>query len=480
MPSKDVQLMAHLIRRAGFGASRDQLDSLVAQGYDETVEKLLDTDSPNMMSEDMIRRYHPEHSGMMGNTVSGAHWMYRMISTDAPLREKVALFWHGIFATGYSKLANGKVLHDQIRMFLRYGMGSFNTLLLELSKDPAMIVWLDNCESHKGAINENWGRELLELFSMGVGNYSEQDIKEASRAFTGWTIGNTEYMTLKSMRDSVWPYGRLSFHFEYKPDDHDDGEKEFLGDKGRLNGDDIVDIICKQPATARFVARHMYSFFVADEPPVPEWPYKPPRDPEAIETLANAYFESNYSVKEMLRVLFKSDFFKSEDAWYERVKSPAELMATVLRLTDEFQRPRMEMTPTHMQTTFMGQWLLNPPSVEGWHWGTEWIDSGALVERVNFASERLGNLGNPGVSSMVDIILQGGNGTLSPEELVDRALDVLIMSTAVTEQTRSALIEFATRQDELTDGSAPNGDGPRERAVNVLKLVGTTPEFQLA
>ncbi len=142
-------------------------------------------------------------------------------------------------------------------------------LLIPVLVSVAMIVWLDNCESHKGAINENYGRELLELFSMGTGNYTEQDIKEASRAFTGWTIANTEYMTLKSQRDSIWPYGRLSFHFEYDPDDHDDDEKTFLGRTGKFNGEDIVKIICEQKATANFISRHMYSFFVADEPPVP-------------------------------------------------------------------------------------------------------------------------------------------------------------------------------------------------------------------
>ena len=136
-----------------------------------------------------------------------------------------------------------------------------------------MIIWLDNCESHKGAINENYGRELLELFSMGTGNYTEKDIKEAARAFTGWTIANKEYMTEKSQRDSVWPYGRLAMHFEYKEEDHDNDEKIFLGEKGNFNGEDIIDIICKQKATSRFIARHMYSFFVEDEPPVPEWPY---------------------------------------------------------------------------------------------------------------------------------------------------------------------------------------------------------------
>ena len=174
--------MAHLMRRAGFGATRKRINELAAQGYENCVEELFKAvENPNRLSD---------------NQSPGANWMYRMVSTDAPLREKIGLMWHGIFATGYSKIPNGKVLHDQIRMFERHGMGSFKNLLIELSKDPAMIVWLDNSENHNGAVNENYGRELLELFSMGVGNYSEKDVKEAARAFTGWTIGNTEYMTL--------------------------------------------------------------------------------------------------------------------------------------------------------------------------------------------------------------------------------------------------------------------------------------------
>ncbi len=476
MASKDVQLMGHLMRRAGFGASRERLDELVEQGYDETVESLLEAvDQPTRMTDNMIRRYHPEYSGMMGNQSPSGNWMYRMVSTDAPLREKVGLMWHGMFATGYSKLANGKVLHDQIRMFERQGMGSFKNLLMELSRDPAMIVWLDNSENHNGSVNENYGRELLELFSMGVGNYTEHDVKEAARAFTGWTIGNTEYMTLKSARDSVWPYGRLSFHFEYKEDDHDNGEKDFLGHKGNLNGKDIVDIICSQPAAAAFLSRHIYSFFVADEPPVPEWPYKPPRDPEAIAALSKVYFDSGYNITEMLRFLFKSDFFKSESARYQRVKSPAELVAGVLRLTGEFDRPKIDMNPTNLQSTYMGQWLLNPPSVEGWHWGTEWIDSGALVERVNFASERLGNIDSPGVQKLVDRMLADSNGGSNAEELVVRALDELSIAD-ISDKTRSALIEFA----EVQVNQSGSGSAGPEEVSNILKLVGATPEFQRA
>ena len=476
MSTKKLQLMAHLMRRAGFGATREELEALQHVDYETTVERLLDADHPNMMSLDMMRRYNPENSGMIAHLGGGGRWMYRMISTDAPLREKVGLFWHGIFATGYSKLCNGKPLDDQIHMFLRHGMGDFHTLLIELSKNPAMIVWLDNQENHKGSINENYGRELLELFSMGVGNYTEQDIKEAARSFTGWTIGNSKYMVLRATTDQDRPYGRIAMHFKYRPEDHDDGEKEFLGRSGRFNGEDIVDIICEQEATARFISRHLYSFFVADEPPVPEWPHKPPRDPEAIEALSQAYFDSGYSIRAMLRVLFNSGFFKSEDVRYERVKSPAELMAGTLRLTQEFDRPRPHFASTAHSTTFMGQTLLNPDSVEGWHWGTEWINSGSLVERVNFVSAQFGDLQKPGVQAMVDRIVDGGNGGVSPEVMVDRAFDQLVV-TAVSDETRSALINYVEEQERL---AGPDERSSREQALSILKMAGATPEFQRA
>ena len=302
MATQDLQLLAHLMRRAGFGATRDELEACARDGYEATVDRLLDTSNPVGMSEYLIRRFHPDESSMLLGGSGKDAWLYRMTTSDAPLLEKMVLFWHGIFATGYAKVNHAKQLSDQIRMFRRYAMGDVRTLLGELSKDPAMIIWLDNQQNHKGAINENYGRELLELFSMGVGNYTEDDVKECARAFTGWTIGNREYMELRSSRDSDWPYGRLSWHFEYDAKDHDDGEKEFLGQTGRFNGEDVVDIICRQPATARFISRHLYHFFVADEPPVPQWPYEPPRDPEAIDVLSQAYLDSDYDILSMLRV----------------------------------------------------------------------------------------------------------------------------------------------------------------------------------
>ena len=469
MQDNNIELIAHLMRRAGFGATREELDGYAGKGYEATVEGLLNPGEEQRMSDFLIRRFHPEISGMMGPLAPGENWLYRMATTTSPLQEKMGLFWHGIFATGYSKVTHGKALSDQTRMFRRYAMSSFRTLLVELSKDPAMIIWLDNQDNHKDAINENFGRELLELFSMGVGNYTEDDIKECARAFTGWTIANRNYMELRSQRDSDWPYGRISWHFEFNPEDHDDGEKQFLGEQGRFNGEDIVDIICRQPATARFIARHMYSFFVADEPPVPEWPYTPPADPQAIEQLVEAYFDNDYDVSAMLRVLFNSDFFKSRDSWYAKVKSPVELVAGVIRLTGEFDRARYEIMDRYKQASFMGQFLNDPPSVEGWHQGTEWLDSGTLVERINFASQQIGDPNKPGIQAIISRIESDLADAASPEKLVDSCLDQVGAFT-VDDDTHKVLVDFASQGGSSFAKS--------QHIADVLQMVASTQEFQ--
>ena len=471
-----VELIAHLLRRAGFGASRAELAAAANRGYEATVEELLNPQEEQRLSDYLVRRFHPELSGMMGPQAPGENWLYRMATTTAPLPEKMTLFWHGIFATGYNKVIHGKALSDQTRMFRRYALGSFRTLLLELSRDPAMIIWLDNQDNHKGAINENFGRELLELFSMGVGNYTETDIKECARAFTGWSIANRQYMELRSQRDSDWPYGRISWHFEFHPEDHDDGEKVFLGERGNFNGDDIVEIICQQPATARFIARHLYSFFVADEPPVPEWPYTPPADPQAIATLVQAYFDNDYHIGAMLRTLFNADFFKSPAARYTKVKSPVELVAGVLRLTGEFDRPRYEILERHSQASYMGQILNNPPSVEGWHQGTDWLDSGTLVERINFASQQIGDTDKPGIRAMLDRIGAelGAAKATSPERLVDACLEE-VGALAVEEDTRRVLVNFSAG-GQVEKGAA----AARQHIADLLRMVAATQEFQRA
>ena len=477
MGHREFEQIAHLMRRAGFGATHSELEAYSARGYEATVEELLNPGTPRRMGDDLVRRYHHEQSGMMGMTGVGASWLYRMITTTAPLEEKMSLFWHNVFATGITKTTNGKVNSDQIRMFRHYGMGSFETLLMELSRNPAMIGWLDNNDNHNGSINENYGRELLELFSMGVGNYTEDDVKECARAFTGWTIANTDYMILRVLRNSIWPYGCIDWHFEYRPEDHDEGEKVFLGHRGKFNGENVIEIICRQPATARFISRHLYHFFVADEPPVPQWPYTPPRDPEAIEELSQAYFESHYDIRSVLRMLLNSDFFRSEKSRYEKVKGPAELVAGVLRLTGEFQRPQRKVLERVGQMTFMGQQLINPPSVEGWHQGTEWIDPGRLMERLNFAAEQLGNPNNLGVKDQKGRVLSNGGGVISPEGLADSCLEQM-GAISVSGDTRALLVEFASRAGELRMGDPEPDEESQQRVAEMLRLVAATPEFQ--
>ena len=478
MSSKERTLIAHLARRAGFGATPDELDRYVETGYEPLVEEFLNPSESQHLPDDLIyRRFVNMHTSQ---GPSAKYWGYRMISTTCPLEEKISLFWHGVFATGYAKVNHGKALINQFDMFRQYGMERFDDLLVELSKDPAMLVWLDNHENHKGAINENYGREILELFSMGVGNYTEDDIKECARAFTGWTMGNAEYMAIMSQKDSIWPYGRLNRHFEFRAYDHDDGEKVFLGERGRFNGEDVIDLICRQPATATFVSQHLYNFFVADEAPVPQWAHIPPRDPEAIEVLSQAYVDSGHEIRSMLRVLFNSDFFK--EAQLARVKSPTELVVGTLRMTGEFRDPKpgdLRMDEAMADTGFMGQDLMNPPSVEGWHTGEEWINSGALVDRVNFAEKRMADLSNPGVKEIVDRIARECGDSRAADDLVDTCLEVM-GPMAVSEVTRDSLVQVASRRsrDGGDNGHSEDKDD-NERIVEILKMIVSSREYQL-
>ena len=471
MSQQDIALMAHLMRRAGFGATRDELEANVTKGYEAVVEELLHPGDAQTMPDDVIRRYHTDMAEMRELYSVAAYWIYRMITTRCPLEEKLTLFWHGLFATGYSKLNQARSLLNQIEMFRRHGMGSFPHLLLELSKDPAMLLWLDNNDNHKDAINENYGRELLELFSMGIGHYSEDDVKECARAFTGWTLGNAEYMAARALKDSIWPYSRIAWHFEYRDHDHDDGEKTFLGRTGNFNGEDIINIIVEQEPTAHFICTRLFQFFVADEVDA---------DGErVIREMMQTYFDSNYEIRAILRTMFNSDHFKSDAARFARVKGPVELVVGAARLAGSYQTPTFGVDQVARATTYMGQGLLQPPSVEGWHEGTEWVDSGALVERVNFVSKEIGNVKNPGVRSIIDRLAAQGDGRLSPAELVDQCLDLLGPFT-VSDATRDTLIEFVAKAGDVNLQGHQPGDETEERIADVLRLMTATREFQLA
>ena len=440
MADKDIALMAHLMRRAGFGAQYDDLEARTAKGYEATVEELLHPDDhPNGLELDLAERYFLEWNHFTRNVPE--YFMFRMINSKAQLEEKMVLFWHGVLCTADSKTQNYGTSYVELEMFRRCGMGSFKDILVEISKDPAMVYFLDNCLSHKDAINENYGRELLELFSMGVGmdgefNYTEEDVKECSRAFTGWTIANP----IPGL-----PYGRYDAQFVYNPYDHDDGVKTFLGETGRFNGEDIIDIIVKQPATARFLSRHLYKYFVADEVQVPAWKDTPPQDPETIKMLEDEYFRSGYDIRSMLRVLFNSDVFKN--ARFSRIKSPVETVVGTLRLIGDWTTPKPGFEFIFDEMKFMGQEPLNPPSVEGWHTGQEWIDGGTLVHRINFTADFVGDTKFPGIQEIISRLAADGP-TISPEGLVEGCLQML-GHYQMSEETRRMLVDHAQSSGEV-------------------------------
>ena len=441
MVNQEFALMAHLMRRAGFGAPFEELEARTAKGYEATVEELLQPDKQPDMERDIMMRYKTEWVSQAGLEGQQEEWTYQMINSKRPLQEKIALFWHGILCTGHAKCEYPRQQQLELNMFRTVGMGSFRELLQALSKDPAMVFYLDNCMSHKDAINENWGRELLELFSLGVGmdgeqNYSEDDVKEAARAFTGWTVTNSI---------PRYPYGKYEASFIYDPSDHDEANKTFLGETGNFNGEDIVDIIVKQPGTARFVARHLYNFFVADEPQVPAWKDTPPRDTEAIKMLEEEYFRSNYDISSMLRVLFNSNFFKNSR--FEKVKSPTETVVGTMRLVGDYTTPKLGLNALTLNIRYMGQDLLNPPTVEGWHTGKEWIDSGTLVERINFTADQVGNTDLPGVKNIIERFNSEGSA-ISHEQFISGCLEML-GAYELTPETHSQLMEMAQSEGEV-------------------------------
>ena len=238
--------IAHLLRRAGFGVSRTELDAAVARGYDATLNDLLNPVGDRDTADEVVSQINVPQRRL---DEAQRWWLVRMRYTSRPLIEKMALFWHGHFTTAVTKVSNGNLglMRQFTALFRAQGLGNFRDLLLAVSKDSTMSIWLDGRFNHKDAPNENYGRELMELFTLGIGNYSEDDVKAAARAFTGWTFDKDH-----------------QFFFDAK--DHDDGLKTFLGQTGNFNGDDIVDMLAAHPSTATFLAEKLARFFVSDTP----------------------------------------------------------------------------------------------------------------------------------------------------------------------------------------------------------------------
>ncbi len=283
---------------------------------------------------------------------AGQWWAHRMLVTKRPLQEKLALFWHGHFATSDTKVRDYRKLLKQLELFWQHGNGNFRDLLIGVAQDPAMLVYLDAGENIKGHPNENFGREILELFTLGVGHYTETDIRAASRAFTGWT--------------------HTGLDFVVKPELHDEGEKTFLGRTGKYDGVNIIDVILEQDVSAQFIAAKLYRYFVRQNP-----------SPELAAQLGAVFRENQYEIAPLLTTIFLSRDFYSPPAYGTQIKSPVHLVVSTYRklgLTDIPGVPDFNTT-----TRDLGQELFHPPNVAGWEGGRSWVTPALLLERGNFA-----------------------------------------------------------------------------------------------
>ena len=394
---------AHLLERAGFGGTPDTIQRFANMSPSAAVKSLVhfDKSSPNVNSFDHSgihdagldpfppsrpattelakkngealgvkvkptgnRRLQPvvnkffywlRASVLETNRVS-YWWANRMVASEHPLQEKMALFWHGHYAVNESKVRDYRKLLKELELFHEMGTGNFRDLMVAVARDPAMLSFLDAGVNIKGAPNENFAREIMELFTMGVGNYTEGDIREAARAFTGWNYDGLEFVVNEV--------------------DHDNDQKDFLGHTGNFDGIDIIDIIMEQPVTAEYMAGKMYHFFVRDSV-----------DPELGDQLGSLFRNVNYDISLFLETLFLSKDFYSEASVGTHIKSPVELAVSTYVKLGLSEVPGV---PDFNQTTSaLGQALFRPPTVAGWAGGRSWITPGLLLERGNFARDVL-------------------------------------------------------------------------------------------
>lgn len=463
--------VAHLLRRFAFGASEIELDYYAEGGLSSAISKLLDYDK---VAETVSVRPSELTNGKQGLRVQHVQmwWFIRMLTTDRPLEERMTLFWHDHFATSAMKVTIPASMLQQNEILREGATGSFRDLLREVSKDPAMLFWLDNQTNVKGKPNENFAREVMELFTLGVGNYTEQDVQSAARAFTGWTFraGNNK-------KSQGQPKGN---GFLFRADQHDNGIKTVLGQTGNLDGDAVIDLLCEQTQCHEYICKKLWENFAYPNP-----------DSHIVKRLANAFKASKLSIAHVLRSIMESPEFYSEKAERALYKSPidfcvptlrqlgvSEMIKRVLSETNDSNRDKLpgKLAPIaalNRSTKAMGMELLFPPDVAGWAGGASWISSATVVERIKWADRIFGATRGAGPS------IRYPSGTLfspseTPAEIADRLVSIfdVQLPAAKREQLRAA----------ATQASASAGKNDRASVVcnAVARLLFATPEFQFS
>ena len=370
-------------------------------------------------------------------------WLNRILHGPDPLREKLTLFWHGHFATSNKKVESVALMDRQNETLRTHALGGFAALLEAIIADPAMLVWLDGGNSKKDKPNENFAREFLELFTLGVGHYTERDIREAARAFTGWV-----------RQDSRGGFQETPA-FTHDPAQVDDGPKTFLGQNGPWGPSDIVRITLERPEAATFLARKLYRWFVS-EAGTP--------GPELIEPLAEEIKRHQFAIGPIVGVILRSRHFYSRAAYRQRIKSPVEFSAGLVRML-EVPRPALNPLALSAACDAQGQELFAPPNVEGWVGGSVWINSGTLLERTNWAADVVWGRSENGLTPF-DPLAWAARYKLAPDRAAGAFLDLLLQGDLGDDARRLAL-------DAGRDGSP---DGLRK----ALQRLANCPEFQLA
>ena len=422
---------AHLLGRTQHGARSDEIERATQDGLAKTLDRILNPqeESPEFQSTEALLRRTALDTGNIESLK--AWWLYRMIYSANPLVEKMSLLWHNHFATSNAKVQSVEHMVAQNDLIRRHAVHSFRKLLRGMARDVAMLIWLDGNANRKRHPNENFAREVMELFSLGVGNYTEQDIKEAARAFTGWHVRN----------DKFW-FNRVQ---------HDAGNKKVLGRSGSLDGDDVVDICLEQKACARFLATKMLRFFVTPTP-----------DAALVERLAARIRAHDYDMTPVARELFGSRLFFSAEVRHAMIKSPLDLVLGSHRALES--RANLETTARLLGE--LGQDVFEPPTVKGWDGGRLWITSASLLRRDNFAArlstgDRYGSIADP--TRLVEM-----HGWKEPAAVVRHYVDLLL-----ARDLEAAMIR--PLEDYLRRATGDRG----QRIRGMIHLVMTMPEYQL-
>ena len=431
-----LELAAHLLRRAGFGGTFEQLSAAVDRGPKETLQRLL---TGGEASEAFYREADTVIRPLLasGNLEHlPAWWLHTMLHSPHPLKEKLTLFWHGHFATSAAKVMDVDLMYRQHTLLRKHALSEFGPLLVEAAKDPAMLLWLDSTTNHKARPNENFAREVMELFCLGLGNYSERDIKEAARAFTGWELRNKRFFLNRAQ--------------------HDTGQKTVLGRSGDFDGEQVLAILLEQPAAARFLVGKLFRYFVSETADPPE---------ALLEPLAREYRQRQYDTGWLVATMLGSNLFYSPLALRQRIKSPVELVIGLLRTVDG--AANMYVLAEELRN--LGQGVFYPPNVKGWDGGVEWINSASLLARANLLWALIG--GSSGrLNSKVPL-----SEVASQAERPGAAANVqwwadLLLGSPLPEAV----------QVQLTAVAAEASGDQRLRLARLVHGMVTLPEFQLA